>query len=112
MVCAITLQAFASDFELEASNEPSGTSSSRGVAAADLPFPGEMECVPQPFYRRRADGKPGREMTLNFKAVKLEGRAQVELVVDGLTETTELPPVAGGVVSCRCLLYTSDAADE
>jgi len=75
-----------------------------GGVVAELPFPGEMEGVPQPFYRHRADGKPGREITLNFKAAKLEGKAQVEVAVDGRTETTELPPVAGGAASCRVLL--------
>jgi hypothetical protein len=111
LVCAINLQAILIGGEVPpsvtmvaASNQPGDASSSRDAAAADLPFPGEMECVARPFYRNRADGKPGREITLNFKAAKLEGKAQVEVEVDGRTETTELPAVAGGVVSCGVLL--------
>jgi hypothetical protein len=72
--------------------------------AADLPFPDDMECVPCPVYRYRADGQPGREITLNFRSAKLSGPARVELTVDGTTETTELPSVAGGISSSRVLL--------
>ena len=66
--------------------------------------PGDMECVPQPVYRHRADGKPGREITLNFKDARLLGKAQVEVAADGRMETTELPAAAGGAASCRVLL--------
>ncbi len=110
-VCAVNSQAIPADGELPASvatvassNEPSAAPPSRSVAVADLPFPGEMECVPQPFYRHRADGMPGREIILNFKTEKLFGNAQVQVVVDGRAETTELPPVPGGTASCRVLL--------
>ena len=78
--------------------------SSKDVAEADLPFPSNMECVPRPVYRQRADGQPGREVTLNFKAAKLFGKAQVEAMVDGRTEITVLPAVVGGAASCRVLL--------
>ena len=40
-------------------------------AKTDLSFPGDMACVPRPVYGRRADGQPGREVTLNFKSGKL-----------------------------------------
>jgi len=56
LVCAINLLAIligsgvpASVTTVAASNEPGDTSSSRGVAAAELRFPGEMEGVPQSF---------------------------------------------------------------
>ena len=78
--------------------------SSKEVAEADVPFPSEMECVPRPVYRHRTDGKPGREITLNFKPTKLFGQAQVEVTVEGHTERTELPPVVGGAASGRVLL--------
>jgi alpha-mannosidase len=111
LVCAINSQAItigsegpASTTMVAESREFSDASFSRGVAEADLPFPGDMECVPQPVYRQRADGKPGREITVSFKAAKLLGKAEVEVKVDGRTETTELPPVAGGAASCRVLL--------
>ncbi|HXP63365.1 MAG TPA: glycoside hydrolase family 38 C-terminal domain-containing protein [Dongiaceae bacterium] len=69
-----------------------------------LPFPGEMECVAQPFYCRRADGEPGRKITLNLKGERLLGEALVEVTADGRTETAELPPMAGGRSVCRVLL--------
>lgn len=72
--------------------------------SGDSQFPGDMECVPQPVYRHRADGKPGREVTLTFKQQKLFGQAQVEVAVGGRTETTTLPAVDGGVASCSVLL--------
>ena len=78
--------------------------SSQNAAGSDAPFPGDMECAPQPFYRFRADGKPGREITLNFKGEKLLGPAAVEVAADGLAETTELPGVAGGASECGVLL--------
>ena len=78
--------------------------SAEEVAEANLPFPSEMECVPRPVYRHRADGKPGREVTLNFKPTKLFGKAQVEVTAEGRTETTELSPVVGGASSGRVLL--------
>ena len=67
--------------------------------AADLPFPEDMECVPCPVYRHRANGQPGREITLNFKPTKLSGPAQVEVTVEGKTETAELPVAAGDTAS-------------
>ena len=74
------------------------------AAVADLPFPSDMECVPQPVYRLRADGKPGREITLNLQGGKLLGKAQVEVTADGRTEIAELSPVVGGRSACRVLL--------
>ena len=72
--------------------------------APEPSFPGELECIPQPFYRHRPDGKPGREITLNFKAGKLAGPAQVEVAANGLTETTDLPAIPDGTLSCRLVL--------
>jgi len=95
---------FAIEVPVTAASKSANHPSSGGVTDTDLPFPGDMKCVPQPVYRHRADGKPGREITINFKAAGLFGKAQVEVKVDGWTETTELPPVAGGAASCRVLL--------
>ena len=78
--------------------------SPKEVSAADLPFPTEMECVARPLYRHRADGQPGREIALNFKAAKLFGTAQVEVTAEGRTETTELAPLVGGRSVGRVLL--------
>ena len=74
--------------------------------AADIKaaFPTDMECVPQPVYRHRADGTPGREILLNLKGAKIYGAVQVELTADGHAETIALPAVAGGceLVACCC----------
>jgi hypothetical protein len=67
-------------------------------------FPGAMEGVPQPFYRHRPDGQPGREILLNFTAGKLAGPAQVTVAAGELTEATDLPPVPDGATNCRVLL--------
>lgn len=74
------------------------------LAETDFPFPSDMECLSRPVYRLRADGRPGREVTLSFKPTKLFGQARVEVLVAGQTETIELPPVVGGASSCRVLL--------
>jgi alpha-mannosidase len=74
------------------------------AAESNLPFPNDMECVPQPVYRFRADGKPGREIVLNLKGAKIPSKAQVEIAADGHTETVKLPPGVGGTSSCRVLL--------
>jgi hypothetical protein len=77
----------------------------KAQAAPDaLPFPGDLECVAQPLYRLRADGQPGREITLNLKGEKLPDKAQVEVTADGRTETAELSPVGGGRSGFRVLL--------
>ena len=62
----------------------SSAESSHGV------FPADVTCTPQPYYRYRSDGKPGREITLDFKGQKLSGKVQVEIKADRVTETTEL----------------------
>jgi hypothetical protein len=71
---------------------------------AGLPFPGDMQCLTQPVYRYRADGKPGREIILNLKGAKLYGKAQVEVKVNGKTETTVIPPADSGYSVCHVLL--------
>ena len=77
--------------------------------AADVPFPGNMECVPQAVYRLRPDGKPGREITLNLQGGKLLGNAQLEVTADGKTESADVLPLLGGHSVCRVLL-PSDVA--
>ena len=72
-------------------------------AEANMPFPRDMECAAQPVYRNRADGQPGREITITLKGNKLLGPAQVELTVDNRTETADVPPVAEGL-SAFCVL--------
>ena len=78
--------------------------STKEVAEGEIPFPDTMECVPQPAYRHRPDGKAGREVTVQFKGAKLTGPAQVEVTVEGKTETTIFASVPGGTASCPVLL--------
>ena len=77
---------------------------SQNVAESDLPFPKDMDCAPQPVYRFRADGKPGREIVLNLKGEKLFGMARMEVTADGRTEISEVSPMVGGRSVCRVLL--------
>ena len=74
------------------------------VSEAERPFPTELKCAPQPVYRHRPDGKPGREISVSFNDAKLYGPARVSVTVDGQTETTELAPGANGRASCTVLL--------
>ena len=53
-------------------------------------FPDSIECVVQPFYRHRPDGKPGREIILNFKGRKFSGKGIIELECSGVKESTQL----------------------
>ena len=71
LFCASNSQAILSGSEAPAAvvkaiafSEAGAPPSARGAAEADLPFPSDMECVLRPVYRHRADGQPGREVTL------------------------------------------------
>jgi len=74
------------------------------AAEEGLAFPGDMECVAQPRYGLRADGQPGREITLNLKGEKLGGKAQAEVRAEGRTETNELSGAGEGSAALRVLL--------
>jgi hypothetical protein len=69
-----------------------------------LYFPSQMNCLPQPFYRLRPDGKPGREVTISFNGVKLYGKAQAVVQTDGQKEITEVPSMEGGRAEFPILL--------
>ena len=85
-----------------------GSSTFAGPVAKDLPFPSDMECVPQPVYRLRPDGKPGREIALNLQGGKLLGKARAEVAADGGLEINEVSSVADG--RSVCVLLPSDVA--
>ena len=53
-------------------------------------FPNTMEAVVQPFYRHRSDGKPGREITLNFKGPAFIGSGTIELQCAGKNEVISI----------------------
>ena len=76
----------------------------KSIAVNQTIFPADIECVVQQYYRLRPDGKPGREITINFKYAKLTGSAQVEVTVNGRSEITNVPAVIGGQSECRVLL--------
>jgi len=76
----------------------------KSIAANQTIFPADIECIVQQYYRLRPDGKPGREVTVNFKDAKLTGSAQVEVTVNGLSEITNVPAIVGGQSECRVLL--------
>ncbi|MEI6679318.1 MAG: hypothetical protein WCL21_11970, partial [Mariniphaga sp.] len=69
-----------------------------------LLFPADMTCVPQQFYRLRADGKPGREIKVVFKDEKFSGKAQLEIKTGGIKEITEVLSVNGGQNDYQILL--------
>src|SRR5665647_3164108 len=53
-------------------------------------FPDSLGCIVLPFYRHRPDGKPGREITLNFKGPKFSGKGTLELECSGEKEIIQL----------------------
>ena len=67
-------------------------------------FPSDMDCIVQPYYSYRNDGKPGRVITLKLKGPKLSGRAQVEATVKGIKEITEIPSADTACSVCTILL--------
>ena len=72
-----------------------------------LMFPTAVNCKPQPYYRFRPDGKPGREITLDFNGGKLSGKVLVEVTADKLTESTELSFPTSGQSDVPILLPAS-----
>src|SRR6185312_7137282 len=65
------------------------------VAAATTPSPSSIDCKVQPYYKYRKDGKPGREITINFKGSKLYGSATIKFECNYVIETTAVNETAG-----------------
>lgn len=97
------------------------------VSASDshILFPNAIECIVQPFYRQRPDGKPGREITLNFKGSKFSGKGTIELECSGEKEIIHLdvnegidhfpvllPPGAGVKSDCVVKIILRSAGNE
>jgi alpha-mannosidase len=61
----------------------------------DSLFPAEMECLPQPVYRMRKDGKPGREVAIRLKGGNISDDALIEVTTDGKSEISSIVPVSG-----------------
>ena len=69
-----------------------------------ITFPDSITCKVQPYYRHRADGKPGREVVVRFKGSRLYGAAKLEILADARHETLHLPANATGLDSVVILL--------
>ncbi len=50
-------------------------------------FPESIECSVKPYYRYRADGKPGREVILHFAEKQFSGKGTIILESGSLSET-------------------------
>jgi len=100
---------------------PGGKSKTASVKS----FPDSLGCIVQPFYRHRPDGKPGREMTLNFKGPKFSGKGTIELECSGEKEIIQLnenvgidhysillPPGAGVKSGCEVKITLRSAGHE
>jgi alpha-mannosidase len=59
-------------------------------SAKNNSFPDSIESIVQPFYRHRPDGKPGREIIVNFKGRRFSGKGTIELECSGIKETIQL----------------------
>ena len=70
----------------------------------EMGFPVDMECIAQPYYRLRQDGKPGRVIVLKLKGPKLLGKAQVEVAVKGKKEVNDIPASDTAYSFCTVLL--------
>ena len=83
------------------------------VVAADASFPSGLECQPQPFYKHRADGKPGRAITLKFSGGKLYGEADAAIAVAGYpAETVHFAADPNGAEGKTILLPAGAAVDR
>ena len=108
LFCTISLNSFHS----MAGNSPKVKP---GVVTSSLKtFPATVEALVQPFYRHRKDGKPGREIILNFSGSKFVGKGTLELECPGEKEiipldvnegidhfSVLLPPGAGVKSDCN-----------
>lgn len=94
-------------------------------SASEKSFPESMECVVQLFYRHRPDGKPGREITLNFKGPKFSGKGAIEVqcsgekeiiplnTADSIDHFSVLLPYGSGVASgCEATIIFRSAGHE
>jgi alpha-mannosidase len=70
----------------------------------EMAFPADMECIAQPYYGYRQDGKPGRAILLKLKGAKLLGKSQVEIVVKGKKEITDIPAADTAYSFCTVFL--------
>jgi len=73
---------------LTAQVDGTGNISGRKVEAIS---PVAMDCIVQPYYRYREDGKPGREVVLKLRGPKITGKSKVEVSIGGQKESINIP---------------------
>ncbi|WP_423736002.1 glycoside hydrolase family 38 C-terminal domain-containing protein [Chitinophaga caseinilytica] len=78
--------------------------SEKKLNEAELPFPQDFNCTSTSIYRYCKDGKPGREVTLDFSGNSLYAASEIEAVVDGRKETASLPFNKYGYESAKLVL--------
>ncbi len=74
-------------------------------------FPEAINCVVRPYYRHRSDGKPGREIVINFLGSKFSGKGTIDVVCNGVNEITELT-AEEGIDSCHVVLLPGLGVDS
>jgi alpha-mannosidase len=67
-------------------------------------FPESMTCDVRPWYKKRPDGTPGREIVLKFGGARLQGATLLDVMAGGKHETVHLSPPEAGVDSASVLL--------
>ncbi len=77
---------------------------SSGAEESKESFPTQLNCTVQPYYKLRSDGKPGREVTLDFKGQKISGKITLEVTADGKTERSDLSIPDSGQTNYQILL--------
>lgn len=71
-------------------NLPSSYSQKKSVSTSASSFPDSIGYIIQPFYRYRADGKPGREIIMKFTGGKFSGKGTIEIESQGAIEIVQL----------------------
>jgi len=82
------------------------------LSESELPFPTDMTCTATSIYRYCGDGKPGREVLLTFQGSNLYQPAEIEITVDGQTETASVPFKKYGIKTTPITLPSGVGADK
>ena len=125
IILGIMLFAFLNTSFLSAENIQKQKPKTVSASDSHTNFPNSIGCLVQPFYRQRQDGKPGREITLNFKGSKFSGKGTIELDCSGEKEIIHLdekegidhfqvllPPGVGVKSDCKVKITLHGAGNE
>ncbi|QIL40532.1 glycosyl hydrolase [Pedobacter sp. HDW13] len=82
------------------------------VDKSNFPFPNDLECTSTSIYRFCRDGKPGREVVLNFKGNNLFQASTIEVSAEGRTETFAVPFQQQGRTSTKVTLPSQVGVDK